>query len=131
MTLLRKMFGGAKKASKAEEKALPWKQLDNLELLETIEEESSTRPQLIFKHSTTCGISGMVLRMITNSWQVEEGLADLHFLDLHAYREVSNEVAIKFQVIHQSPQLLVIKNGQTTFHASHGAITDVDLNTLL
>jgi bacillithiol system protein YtxJ len=44
-----------------------------------------------------------------------------------SYREVSNEIGYKFQVIHQSPQLLVIKNGVAVAHASHGAINELDL----
>jgi len=46
---------------------------------------------------------------------------------LHSYRSVSDETGYKFQVIHQSPQLLVVRNGATVAHASHGAISEVDL----
>ncbi|GAB4158308.1 MAG: hypothetical protein Tsb0033_11290 [Winogradskyella sp.] len=53
--------------------------------------------------------------------------ADLYYLDLLSYRDVSNEVGYKFQVMHQSPQLLVIRNGVAVAHASHGAINDMDL----
>jgi bacillithiol system protein YtxJ len=53
--------------------------------------------------------------------------ADLHYLDLLNYRDVSNEVGYKFQVMHQSPQLLVLRNGVVVAHASHGAINEMDL----
>lgn len=127
MALFGKLFGGGEQSPKKEDNALPWKALNSLEQLDTIVQDSNQRPQLIFKHSTTCGISGMVLRMITNSWKVEEESLDLYFLDLHAHREISNEVAIRFQVIHESPQLLVIKNDQTVFNTSHGAISSIDI----
>lgn len=110
-----------------EEKELPWIPLNSIEQLSEIKERSKTRPQFIFKHSTTCGISRMVLGMFSKSYPFDKNVADLYFLDLHAYREVSNEVGIGFQVVHQSPQLLIIKNGEAVFHTSHGAITEVNL----
>lgn len=128
MALFGKLFGGGGEQSKRQEKSLPWKPLTTLEQLEEILVKSNEKPQFIFKHSTTCGISGMVLRMITNSWELDEGASDLYFLDLHAFRDVSNEAAMKFQVMHQSPQLIIVKNGETRFHTSHGAITEVDIN---
>ena len=110
-----------------EENQLPWIKLTSIEQLKEIEERSKTKPQFIFKHSTTCGISRMVFGMFSKSYPFDENRADLYYLDLHAYRPVSNEVGIVFQVLHQSPQLLVIKNGETVFHTSHGAITEVNL----
>ena len=68
----------------------------------------------------------MVLRMFSDHYTLG-GEADLYYLDLHAHRDVSNIVASKFQVFHQSPQLLIIKDGEVVFHASHGAIADVDV----
>ncbi|MEO0572887.1 MAG: bacillithiol system redox-active protein YtxJ [Bacteroidota bacterium] len=124
MGLFGNLFGS--KETK-EEKELPWISLTTKEQLVEIKERSKDKPQLIFKHSTTCGISRMVLGMFSKDYPLNENNADLYFLDLHSYREVSNEVAILFQVLHQSPQLLVIKNGATAFHTSHGAITEVNL----
>lgn len=117
---------GKKSESVKEEKQIPWIPLVSVEQLDEIAEKSKTRTQLIFKHSTTCGISRMVLNMFTGSYAMEDKV-DAYFLDLHAHRGVSNEVQYKFQVIHQSPQLLIIKNGEVTYHTSHGAITDADL----
>ena len=114
-----------------EEMELPWIPLNSIEQLSEIKEHSKTRPQFIFKHSTTCGISRMVLGMFSKKYPFDKNAADLYFLDLHAYREVSNEVGVRFQVVHQSPQLLVIKNGETVFHTSHGTITEVDLEQFL
>jgi len=121
------LFGGNQNKEKKEEKSIPWIALNSLEQLEEIAKKSRVRPQVIFKHSTTCGISRMVINMFKSSYDLAESQADLYYLDLHAYREVSNETGYKFQVMHQSPQLLVIKNETTIAHASHGAIAEVDL----
>ena len=130
MALFGKLFGAEEGSTKKEEK-LPWINLENMVQLDEIALNSNNKAQLIFKHSTTCGISSMVLRMITNSWTIEEGQVDLYFLDLHAHRNISNEVAHKFQVMHQSPQLIIVKNGVTVYHNSHGAITGVDVKEFL
>jgi len=114
-----------------EEKSIPWIALNSLSQLEEIEKKSIAKPQFIFKHSTTCGISRMVINMFKSSYEFTENQADLYYLDLHAFREVSNETGYRFQVMHQSPQLLVIKNGTTVAHASHGAIAEVDLQKFL
>lgn len=127
MGLFGGLFGGPDKKAGKVERTVPWIPLTSLEQLGEIEERSKQRAQVIFKHSTTCGISRMVMNMFTGSYDFAETQMDLYYLDLHAYREVSNEVGYKFQVYHQSPQLLVIKNGTTVAHASHGAITELEL----
>lgn len=86
---------------------------------------------MIFKHSTRCGISSMVMKQFVATYNFTENEMDLYYLDLLSYRDVSNEVGYKFQVMHQSPQLLVIRNGVVVAHASHGAINDLDLNRFL
>lgn len=125
MGLFDSVFGKKEQVKKVE-KQIPWISLTNLDQLDEIVERSKTRTQLIFKHSTTCGISRMVLSMFTGSYALGDE-HDIYFLDLHAHRAVSNAVESKFGVEHQSPQLLVIKDGAVTFHTSHGAIADVDL----
>ncbi|MEM8506783.1 MAG: bacillithiol system redox-active protein YtxJ [Bacteroidota bacterium] len=127
MGVFGNLFGGKPNLTKKEGTALPWIPLEQQEQLETIVAKSFERPQVIFKHSTTCGISRMVLSMFSDSYQLDNDTMDLYFLDLHRYREVSNAVAHQFQVMHQSPQLLIITNGEAAFHTSHGAITEVDL----
>ncbi len=127
MGLFKNIFGSSSNA-REEAKTIPWKALDSISQLEAIAKESKGKTQVIFKHSTTCGISRMVLNMFNGSYAVEEGALDLYFLDLHAHREVSNEVAARFQVMHQSPQLLIIKNGTVVLHRSHGSISEVDLS---
>jgi bacillithiol system protein YtxJ len=128
------LFGGlfsGNSDSKKEKKILPWIPLRSINQLDEIEKKSKGKTQVIFKHSTTCGISRMVLNMFVDTYDVSESQLDLYFLDLHAHRDVSNETGIKFQVVHQSPQLLIIKNGVTVFHTSHGAISDVSLEKFI
>jgi len=125
------LFSGIFKSNPSEkkvEKVLPWIPLTSLEQLAKIATASKTKPQFIFKHSTTCGISRMVINMFKDQYNFEETKADLYYLDIHNYRQISNETGYKFQVMHQSPQLLVIKNNVVVAHASHGAIAEVDLS---
>jgi bacillithiol system protein YtxJ len=132
MGFLNSLFGNSGSSSKETSKnAVPWKQLSTIADLEHIEKRSFERPQLIFKHSTSCGISRMVLRVFESAYDLGEEEADVFYLDLLSFRSVSNEVGYKFQVLHQSPQLLVIKDGQTVTHASHGAISDIELRNYL
>ncbi|AUC81877.1 bacillithiol system redox-active protein YtxJ [Lacinutrix sp. Bg11-31] len=125
MTMFGKLFGGSKEPKV--EKILPWKQLTTVDQLNVIEKLSKGKTQVIFKHSTRCGISSMVMNQFVSAFNVDANL-DLYYLDLLSFRDVSNEVGFKFQVMHQSPQLLVIKNGVTVTHASHGAINEIDLS---
>ena len=109
-----------------DDKVLPWKPLTRVEQLDTIETLSKGKTQVIFKHSTRCGISRMVINQFIEAYDVNANL-DLYYLDLLCHRDVSNEVGYKFQVMHESPQLLIIKNGVTVAHASHGGINGLDL----
>lgn len=126
MGFINKIFGGSSEPK--EEKLLPWINLNSLSQLVEVEEKSKTKTQVIFKHSTRCGISRMVMNQFVDAYDVDANL-DLYYLDLLNYRDVSNEVGYKFQVMHQSPQMLIIKNGVTVTHASHGAINDLDMET--
>ena len=89
-------------------------QLDELDLL------SKTRPQLIFKHSTRCSVSSMAKRGLDMDLKQTGNVAfDIYYLDLIQYRDISNQIATRYHIQHESPQLLVIKNGQCVFNASH------------
>ena len=113
------------------EKVFPWIPLTSVDQLEEIEEKSKSKPQLIFKHSITCGISRMVIRTFTDTFELSEERVDVYYLDLHSYRGVSNEVGYKFQVMHQSPQVIIIKNGEVVAHDSHGSITEMNFSELI
>ncbi|WP_405291948.1 bacillithiol system redox-active protein YtxJ [Algibacter sp. Ld11] len=129
MGLFNKIFGASGEAK--EEKMLPWIPLNALQQLDLIKEKSGSKTQIIFKHSTRCGISSMVMKQFVDAYDFTEKDADLYYLDLLNFRDVSNEVGYKFQVMHQSPQLLVIRNGVVVAHESHGAINDMDLSAFI
>ena len=125
MGFFSNVFGG-KTEQPESKRGISWIPLSAISQLDNLVEDSNQKTQVIFKHSTTCGISGMVLRMFSGT-KVEEGQADFYLLDLHSHRDISNYIESKFDVVHQSPQLLVIKNGEATFHTSHGTIADINL----
>lgn len=131
MGIFTGLFGKTKNEPKKEVKKVPWIPLVSVDQLEEITKKSNTRTQLIFKHSTTCGISSMVLNTFNANYDFTKDVFDLYYLDLHSNREVSNETGYKFQVMHQSPQLLVIRNGVVVTHSSHGGINSIDLTEYL
>ncbi|MEW7290491.1 bacillithiol system redox-active protein YtxJ [Aquimarina sp. 2304DJ70-9] len=123
MGIFGKIFGSEEKEPKEEKQALPWQELKSIEQLNEIEKASKTKTQAIFKHSTRCGISRMVIRNFEGSFDLTENEVDLYYLDLLNYRDISSEVAARFQVFHESPQFIVIRNGETVHHSSHSAVT--------
>lgn len=129
MGLFSKLFSSS--AEPKNEKTLPWKDLTTIEQLQDIKEASAQKTQIIFKHSTRCGISRMVIKQFVEDFELSEDQVDLYYLDLIDYRAVSNAVEDVFNVIHESPQLLIIKDGHVIKHASHGAISDLDLTSVI
>ncbi len=99
---------------------MEWIPLENTEQLEKLNEASHIRPQLIYKHSTRCGISSMAKQRLYKNELPED--IDFFYLDLIKYRDISNKVAEMFGVRHESPQVLLIKNGGCIYHESHTAI---------
>lgn len=125
MGLFNKIFGSSGEVK--EEKVLPWIPLNESQQLNHIKNKSATKTQVIFKHSTRCGISRMVMNQFVDAYSLNEKDLDLYYLDLLNYREISNDIAAKFQVMHESPQLLVIKNRVVVAQDSHGAINTINL----
>lgn len=121
MGLFNKLFGenGTKGTSSGN---INWNDLTDIKQLDDIIQESASIPVLIFKHSTRCGISRMALGGFERNYSIGQEQAKLYYLDLLEHRDISNEIASAFHVTHQSPQLLVIKNGVVVYHASHGDI---------
>ncbi len=97
-----------------------WIQLTDLSLLDEIKIKSFQQAQVIFKHSTSCSISGMAKNRIERSNTYDE--IDFYYLDLLKNRDISNAVAAEFQVSHESPQVLLIFKGECVYSESHYAI---------
>lgn len=102
-----------------------WIELKSEEQLEFIKEKSKEKAQVIFKHSTRCSISAMAKGRLERSNAPEN--TDFYFLDLIAHRSISNKVSSIFNVFHESPQILLIKNGECIYDESHGSISMDDI----
>jgi bacillithiol system protein YtxJ len=98
-----------------------WILLESAEQLNGIKQKEGY--SIIFKHSTRCSISLMAKRRFELDWDNLPENVTLYFLDLIKYRDISNLVAQEFQVYHQSPQLLLIKDGECILDQSHGGIS--------
>lgn len=98
---------------------LKWNNLESVEQLAEVQQKSKEQPVLIFKHSTRCSISRTALDRLERNW--EDAGTDLqpYFLDLIAHRDVSNSIANTYNVQHESPQVLIIKDGKSVYDKSH------------
>ncbi|WP_310993903.1 bacillithiol system redox-active protein YtxJ [Aequorivita marina] len=121
------IFKGPRDIVKEEMVEIPWHVLGKMDQLEAILEASKTTPVAIFKHSTRCGISRGVLKLFEKNYNLTDDQLKLYYLDLLQNRDISNEIAGRFGIQHESPQLLVIKNGEVVYHDSHHAIQASDL----
>lgn len=117
--------------SDTKESNWPGEQLESLDQLDLIKTASFKTPQLIFKHSTRCSISRFVLTDFTAHFTYSANEFGAHYLDLLNHRVISNAIAERFEVQHQSPQLIVIKEGKAIAHASHEGINELQLSTFL
>jgi bacillithiol system protein YtxJ len=104
---------------------MEWIELKSEDQLDDIIKTSQERPQVIFKHSTRCSISAVALQRLERS--TTPGDTDFYFLDLIKYRPLSNRIAEEFGVYHESPQILVIRNGECVYDESHMGISMEDI----
>ena len=125
MKLLKKIF--KKNDPEAQEAFINWLHLINIDQIKQIRSLSKSETVFIFKHSTRCGISKMVIKRFENMFDESMSNVKVYYLDLLNYRDVSDKVGVTFNVIHQSPQLLIIKNEFSVFNASHQDITSIKL----
>jgi bacillithiol system protein YtxJ len=128
MGLFDGIFNSNKEEKVVAETFINWIPLTTLEQLDTIKAESETEFVLIFKHSTRCGISRMVIKQFEKLFTAETKKLKVYYLDLLNYRNISDEVGSSFQVVHQSPQLIVVRNGVAVAHSSHNEITETNLS---
>jgi bacillithiol system protein YtxJ len=120
MSFLNSIFGNSDN-SESQKSNVNWIPLTNLAQLNDIESMSNVKPIVIFKHSTRCSISRFALKQFESEYDLDENV-DAFFLDLIEHRDVSNEIASKFGVYHESPQLILIKNGKAVYDVSHSDI---------
>ncbi len=104
---------------------MDWISLTSSAQLTDIIEKSKHKPQLIFKHSTRCSISSMAKNRLERVTPPEN--IDFYYLDLISYRELSSKIAEEFDVFHESPQVILIKNGECSYDESHSGINMDDI----
>jgi len=98
-----------------------WTSLESADQLDSIKQKNGY--SVIFKHSTRCSISMMAKRRFEMDWDRLPTEVPLYFLDLIRYRDISGKIAEEFSVHHESPQLLLIKDGECILDQSHGEIS--------
>lgn len=130
MSLFENIFG-KKEVSTQTIKSLLWIPLTTENQLEEIKNQSKSSTVLIFKHSTTCGISNMVIKRFEKLFTEEHQSLKVYYLDLLRFRNISNEIAKQFGVMHESPQILVIKNEISVFNSSHYDILEINLSRFI
>lgn len=98
-----------------------WIDLKDVQQLKQINEQSAQHPVVIFKHSTRCSISNMAKSRLER--EPAPANTSFYYLDLLKHRDISNKIAEDYHVYHESPQVLVIKNGECTYDESHNGIS--------
>jgi bacillithiol system protein YtxJ len=122
MGFMDKLFKSQRDIVKEELTGIQWEPLESVDQLDNIINNSTIKPKVIFKHSTRCGISRMVLNQFEKGYESNEDEVTYYFLDLLNYREVSNAVAEKLNVVHQSPQLIILYDKEILHIESHQGI---------
>jgi bacillithiol system protein YtxJ len=114
--------------------SMNWLKLVNENQLEEIQNNSfnpTIKGVVLFKHSTRCSISSMALSRFERGWSLDQEKAPAYYLDLLNYRHISSLIADKYAVEHESPQVLIIKDGKCIYHASHSDINVADIEKAL
>jgi bacillithiol system protein YtxJ len=106
---------------------LNWVVLETEAQLAEARQRSWERPVLLFKHSTRCEISSIAKYRLEDDWDFEENQLEAFYLDLIRFRSVSTAIADTFGVYHESPQVLLLVNGECVFDASHLDITVAEI----
>lgn len=108
---------------------MQWTQLTELSQLNDI--KNAAGYSIIFKHSTRCSVSTMAKKSFEFDWDEIPAGTGLYFLDLLKHRDISSQIAEIFQVHHESPQALLIKQGECILDASHSDISVEEMVSLI
>jgi bacillithiol system protein YtxJ len=108
---------------------MKWIKLNEPRQLDEIREQSTTKTILIFKHSTRCSVSRTALDRLERNWNTDEMQeVELYFLDLLSYRDISNQIAHQFDIEHESPQVMLIRNKAVVYNSAH---FEIDYSSLV
>ncbi len=105
---------------------MEWNKLNSVDDLNKAIELSNEKPVVIYKHSTRCSISSMALNRLERAWTNTENIEPF-YLDLIEHRDLSQKIAEDLNVMHESPQLILIKDAKAIYNASHMDISFRDL----
>jgi len=100
-----------------------WIEIKDDNQLEDIIETSKEKHTVIFKHSTSCGISAHAMYKLESNWENIDNKIKFYYLDLLQYRNISNKISEKFNITHQSPQIIILKDEKVISHFSHQVIS--------
>ena len=105
-----------------------WEHLENENQLLHVLEKSSEKIQLIFKYSSTCSLSNMIFNRFENDLE-SDAMNNINpvFLDILSYRGISNKIESTLEIRHESPQILVVKNGKCIYDCSHMKINFTEI----
>ena len=109
---------------------MKWNNLQSVKQLEDIDSASNDGIQMIFKHSTRCSISTMAKSRLEKNWAEKLNVTP-YYLDLIQHRDISLAIADRYNVHHESPQILIIKNGESIHDASHLDISVKEIEDVL
>jgi len=104
-----------------------WTKLTSALDIEKIKEASFGKPILIFKHSTACSVSSTAKNKLESGWDNLSVFDEIYYLDLLRYRDISNAIAAEFNIRHESPQVLIIKDGACVYNESHFSIRSQEI----
>jgi len=121
----KQWFSPSGPGDKRDAASFPWLPLVAREQLEMLGKKDGPLVQVVFKHSTRCGLSAMMLRRFEATWADHRPDTAFYLLDLVRYRELSDALADRFELRHQSPQVMIISQGVLVASASHGDIADL------
>lgn len=125
--LFRRFSGKTADTDTNAQGSIPWIPMADISELDALETASYSRPQLIFKHSRRCALSSMMLRRFEQAWKPAAASMDFYQLDVIGNRSLSDAVASRLGIRHESPQALLLIGGKVIAAASHGGIGGMEL----
>jgi len=127
MGIINNFFGNRSEVD--HQSAFNWTNMDSIEEIEGMIQQSELNTVIVFKHSNRCGISSSVLRRFEKQAKgFAEDRTKLYLLNVIEHRNISNEISQKFSIHHESPQLIIIKRGKIVANVSHYEILNIDIS---
>lgn len=108
-----------------------WNKLSDIDEFQSILKRSNEKPQLIYKHSPSCSVSFLSKQDLDANTKKLAELADLHIVNVIGYRELSRGIASELNIRHESPQVLLVKNGEVVWHGSHWQVNSGEVYSKL